>query len=111
MKRAIRYIGLPFLAVLLFGSFQAGILLTPLMQTELETRLQAYRDEQWAVCHQRALERANHEVDSLIIVWAKANRDTLGRPPIPVKPEEPERLAPKDSTPIAPLFLPIDTLN
>lgn len=109
MKRATLILAILFLIT----AFQESppLPLSPLAQQELEKRLQDYRDEQWAFCQKRALDRASHEVDSLIIVWAKANRDTLNRPLIPPKPEAPERLSPKDSLPVAPLFPAKDSLQ
>lgn len=111
MKRFIRNIALSFALIVLFGNFQdpgepesRPIQLTPLMQEELESRIQNFRKEQWAACRRRALEAASRQVDSLIIDWAKANRDTFGRPPRPEKPLPPEPLLPKDSTPVRPLF-------
>ena len=89
--------------LILFGAFQTPTV-TPLVKQELNELIQAYRDDQWEQCNKRALEKAAYEVDSLIIIWAKANRDTLNRPLKPIKPEEPPRLAPKDTTLVKPLF-------
>ncbi|MCB9285287.1 MAG: hypothetical protein H6563_14540 [Lewinellaceae bacterium] len=97
-------------AVLLLFAFQVPTL-TPLVQKELDKRLQDYREEVWRACRKRALELASKEVDSLVIEWAKANRDTFNRPAKPEKPLEPERLLPKDTTPVAPLFNEQDTLK
>jgi hypothetical protein len=109
MKRATLIMAFLFLIM----AFQESppLPLSPLAQRALEVRLQEYREEQWALCQKRAIDRAAHEVDSLIIIWAKANRDTLNRPLIPPKPEVPERLIPKDSVPVAPLFPAEDSLQ
>ncbi|MFZ2899935.1 MAG: hypothetical protein WA004_15015 [Saprospiraceae bacterium] len=88
---------------LLFLAFQEP-LLTELVRQNVAERVEEFRREQRALCRKRALEAASKEVDSLIIEWAKANRDTFGRPPRPEKPLLPEPLAPKDSTAVKPLF-------
>ncbi|MBK8490642.1 MAG: hypothetical protein IPL49_07020 [Saprospirales bacterium] len=93
-----------------FFAFQVPVF-SPLVQQELDKRLEEYRQDQWRVCKKRALEKASLEVDSLVIIWAKANRDTLDRPSRPDKPQAPERLMPKDSTPVAPLFNGKDTMG
>lgn len=100
--RSVKPYILAVLALLLIA-FQAPV--NPLLvQQELDRRLEEYRKDQWEECKKRALEAAALEVDSLIIQWAKANRDTLDRPIKPAKPLPPERLSPKDTTPIEPLF-------
>jgi len=109
MKRATLTLAILFLIMAFQESNPPA--LSSLAQQALEKRLQDYRDEQWAFCQKRALDRAAHEVDSLIIVWAKANRDTLGRPVVPDKPALPERILPKDTVPVAPLFSKEDTLQ
>ena len=103
--RHLKRISIFFLAGLGFILFAFQVpVFSPLVQQELDKRLEEYRKEHWLICQKRALEQASLEVDSLVIVWAKANRDTLDRPSKPEKPLVPERLIPKDSTPVAPLF-------
>lgn len=111
-KRHTRHIGWLLLAgaALLLFAFQAPTF-SPLVQQELEKRRQGYRNDMWQSCRKRALETASREVDSLILEWAKANRDTFSRPAKPEKPLEPERLIPKDTTPVAPLFNGKDTVG
>ena len=108
MNRRLPYIVL-FIA-LLFAAFQVPVS-SDLVLQELDKRVKKYREEQREICKKKALEAAAHEVDSLIIEWAKANRDTLDRPEKPDKPLPPERKAPKDTTPVRPLFNGQDTLE
>lgn len=98
----MKAVKLLFLALLLIA-FQEPIQ-TELVKQNVTERVEEFRREQWALCRKRALEAASKEVDSLIIEWAKANRDTFGRPPRPEKPLPPEPLLPKDSTPVRPFF-------
>ena len=103
MRKGITIAAVLLFGLLLFGAFQTPTV-TPLVKEELAKLLEEFRHDQWEQCNKRALEHASREVDSLIIIWAKANRDTLDRPAKPLKPEEPQRLAPKDSTAVGPLF-------
>lgn len=98
----MKAVKLLFLALLLIA-FQEPIQ-TDLVRQNVAERVEEFRSEQRALCRKRALEAASIEVDSLIIEWAKANRDTFGRPPRPDKPLPPEPLLPKDSTPVRPFF-------
>jgi hypothetical protein len=109
MSHRIRIWGI-FLAGMgfLWLAFQVPVY-TPLVEKELKAKLEKYRSDQWESCKKRAREQASHEVDSMIIAWAKANRDTISRPVKPDKPLAPEILNPQDSTPIAPLFNGQDT--
>ncbi len=103
MRKGVPISGILLAGFFLFGGFQTPTV-TPLVKQEVEKLVGEYRRDQWRLCNKRALDHASVEVDSLIIIWAKANRDTLDRPQKPVKPGEPPRLNPKDSTPVAPLF-------
>ena len=103
MKKLIPISAVLLLGLFLFGAFQTPTV-TPLVKQELDKLVQQYRQDQWELCKKQAIEKASQEVDSLIIVWAKANRDTFDRPQKPVKPEEPLRLTPRDTTAVGPLF-------
>lgn len=54
-------------------------------------------------CREEALDAAAIIVDSTLIVNARRHKDTLNRPPRPMKPDNPNFVAPEDSIPIAPL--------
>jgi hypothetical protein len=101
MKR--RHYFILFITALLLAAFQTPIY-TPLVQQELDERIAKYKTDQWKACQKRALEAAVLEVDSLIIQWARANRDTLDRPEKTAKPVPPEPKTPRDTTPVRPLF-------
>lgn len=103
MRKLIPILTVLVIGFILFEAFQTPTF-TPLVKQELDKLIDQYRVDQAKFCKKRALEKASYEVDSLIIIWAKANRDTFDRPQKPVKPEEPFRLTPKDSTPVKPLF-------
>jgi len=103
MRKLIPIFAALLAGLLLFEAWQTATF-TPLVKQELEKLVAEFRQDQAELCKKRALEKASLEVDSLILVWAKANRDTFDRPPKPVKPEEPIRLTPKDTTPVGPLF-------
>lgn len=75
-----------------------------LIREDLDEKVAAYRREQVGNCRERILEKANQIVDSLIIEYVRANRDTLDRPFRTDKPGLPELLFPQDTTPVAPLF-------
>jgi len=74
----------------------------------VEDKVQVLLTNKRERCRTEALEQAAAIVDSILIARAKASKDTITKPPRPVKPERPEILAPADSTPIRP-FLSKDT--
>lgn len=75
-----------------------------LIQRTLQERLEEYEQLLMTRCQEKALERAELLIDSILIEEARANIDTINRPAKPIKPEAPERQLPRDSVPIKPLF-------
>lgn len=75
-----------------------------LIQEELKKRVEDYRLVVMQQCRERALLKASSLADSILITEARLSRDTLGRPPKPIKPEKPEIKLPKDSLPVQPLL-------
>jgi len=89
-----------------------------LMNQELNHRLVEYRKAKLKACYDEAFQAATHIADSLLIAQAYFERDTLSRPPKPIKPTEgiPEIKGP-DTIALKPLFegkkkkMKIDTLG
>jgi hypothetical protein len=57
-------------------------------------------------CREKMLEEAGLIADSLVLLQARLKKDTLHRPPRPVRPGEPELKTLNDSLPLKPLFEP-----
>jgi hypothetical protein len=76
-----------------------------LMNQELNRRLLEYRKVKIKACYDEAFQAATHIADSLLIEQAYFERDTLSRPPKPIKPTEgiPEVKGP-DTIALKPLF-------
>lgn len=74
------------------------------IQQKVEERLADHRKIRIAACRDRYLQDATKLVDSLLIERARMEKDTIGKPPKPVKPTRPHLLSPLDSTPVKPLF-------
>lgn len=71
---------------------------------EVEKRVQNYRSVRMQRCYEKILEEASQQADSILILEARLERDTLGKPPKPAKPEKPKIKTLLDSTPIVPLL-------
>jgi hypothetical protein len=76
------------------------------MEERLAERLERWRSEHEAACLQRVMDRATAIVDSTLIANARLGRDTSGAPFVPLRPEKPTYVPPKDSVPIRPLLPP-----
>ncbi len=76
-------------------------------------KLDQYRKNKLSTCKKNALVLAEKKVDSILMAEAKLMViGNIDKPDIPIKPNAPEILTPKDSTPIKPLFEEIpDTVN
>lgn len=76
-----------------------------LMDKELQRKIAEYRDAKIKACQEEAFRQATKIVDSLVIAEAYFDRDTLSRPPKPIKPDEkaPEIKGP-DTIQLKPLF-------
>ncbi len=75
-----------------------------MIEEEVNQRLNNYREARMQRCWEDALEEASKQADSILLVEARQNRDTLGKPPKPSKPEKPEIKSVKDSLPVKPLL-------
>ncbi len=83
-----------------------------LMETKVAEEVEDFRKKQLASCRERILEKASRLADSIILERALTITiiDTLDRPIPPDRPVRPPIRSPKDTSPVAPFFLP-DTLR
>lgn len=71
---------------------------------QVEERIKEYKRILDDRCRENVLEEANRLTDSILLVRARLERDSLDKPPIPDKPDKPEVKTIIDSVPVAPLF-------
>jgi len=109
MKRVVLLFGL---SLSLFACAEQKKKLTKadVIQMAVDEKVEILLSSKRERCRREALDQAAAIVDSMLIVRARASKDTLGKPPRPTKPERPEILTPADSTPIRP-FLSKDTVD
>ena len=97
----------------LFWIISLAVLLSPAFQTptkqerireKLDERIEDYRKRIEENCQNRIWETASGIVDSMLIEEAKRQNDTIQKPPKPGRPDQPEYIPPKDSTPVERLF-------
>ena len=82
-----------------------------LIKAKIEERVANYARIKREKCFEKVLKEASRQADSILLVEARLNRDTLLKPPKPIKPEKPEILSLTDSSRIAPFLTPpVDTL-
>jgi len=74
------------------------------IEKEVAGRVEAYRQTRMQRCFELILEEAGRLADSILILEARLERDTLNRPPKPEKPEKPEIKTVLDSLPVKPLL-------
>lgn len=74
------------------------------IEEEVAKRVQAYRQTRMQRCYEQVLEEASKLADSILILEARLERDTLHKPPKPEKPEKPEIKTVLDSLPVKPLL-------
>ena len=95
------------LLTLLFTAFQDSEMMTKeqFVEKHLNEKLQKYKNDKAKKCRQKAIDKANEIVDSILIAQARNIRiDTVQRPPKPIKPNRPNILTPNDTTPIRPVI-------
>jgi len=90
-------------------SFDEDAIVQKLMDESLQERINSYKQIREERCRDGLLREANRRVDSILFMEAKMAKDTVDRPPVPLKPKAPEKKILKDSTPVKP-FLP-DTIQ
>jgi len=74
------------------------------IEEQVEERIKEYKRILDDRCREDVLEEANRLTDSILLVRARLERDSLDKPPIPDKPDKPEVKTIIDSVPVAPLF-------
>ncbi len=74
------------------------------IQEEVEKRVRNYKQVRMQRCNEQALEEASRLADSILLLEARLERDTMGKPPKPEKPEKPEIKTVLDSLPVKPLL-------
>ncbi|MEM9848085.1 MAG: hypothetical protein AAF847_09375 [Bacteroidota bacterium] len=79
-----------------------------LIAQEVQKRLKRLIKNKSQRCNQELMDQANIIVDSILIARAKADKDTIPKPPKPFKPEQPDAFLLEDTFAIRPLLL--DTL-
>ena len=81
-----------------------------LIHKNAEERLESFRRIKMERCRESILEEATRVVDSLLIVEARLEKDSSGRPVKPVRPPRPDIRQLQDSSPVKPLLSEEDTL-
>lgn len=75
------------------------------IERQVEERILEYKQILDERCYDTVLEEANRLTDSILLVRARLERDSLDKPPRPDKPDKPEVKTIIDSVPVAPLFI------
>lgn len=71
---------------------------------EVEKRLNNFREARRERCLERVYDEAGQIADSIIMLEARQRKDTLDRPPRPLRPEKPDLKTLEDSLELAPIF-------
>lgn len=74
------------------------------VMAQAEAKIAEFRHDVLKQCYEKALTKASLLADSILILEARFELDTTGRPPKPLKPEKPTIKSLSDSTGIKPLF-------
>ncbi|MBX2873529.1 MAG: hypothetical protein KTR30_15555 [Saprospiraceae bacterium] len=75
------------------------------IEEQVEERILEYKRILDERCREEVLDEANRLTDSILLVRARLERDSLDKPPRPDKPDKPEVKTIIDSVPVAPLFM------
>ncbi len=107
-EKGLLLIGFCLLAITLFSSFQEEkeeVVPKDRIREAVNQKLDQLRDIETKRCLQRMMDKAGAIADSILMAESRMRgADTIVRPPIPGRPNRPEVLLPKDSTPLAPLL-------
>lgn len=103
---AIVYIGLGLISFTACGD-DVGVKAERMayIEKQVEERIQEYKRILDERCRDEVLDEANRLTDSILLVRARLERDSLDKPPRPDKPDKPEVKTIIDSVPVAPLFI------
>lgn len=74
------------------------------IEEKVAERLNEFQNVLMRRCRERANEEAGAIADSIIIEQARRQKDTIGRPDRPLRPDMPELKTLEDSLELAPLF-------
>lgn len=104
--RAFLYIGISLFGLTACGS-DGGVKTERMayIEQQVEERIQEYKRILDDRCREQVLTEANRLTDSILLVRARLERDSLDKPPRPDKPDKPEVKTIIDSVPVAPLFI------
>lgn len=84
---------------------EPAMLIPPLVQKELDKKLNRYKNTILKKCKERAYEAAEYYIDSLVAEELKIqSSDTLKFPAKPIRPSLTEPIKLDDSTTISPIF-------
>jgi len=83
---------------------QSSELKQKLIAEKEEERVHRLMNNKQIRCREELMENANQMVDSILIARAKANKDTIAKPPKPFKPEPPDAFLLEDTFAITPLL-------
>ncbi|MEM8525758.1 MAG: hypothetical protein AAGG68_14040 [Bacteroidota bacterium] len=75
-----------------------------LIAEKVEERVQRLMNNKRIRCREELMENANQRVDSILIARARANKDTIVKPPKPLKPDQPDAFLLEDTFAINPLL-------
>jgi hypothetical protein len=101
---------LPFAVLLLFvfscsdGPDENQVAVESFVEQQVEQQLATYKRILLKQCRDNILTEAGRLADSILITEARLRRDSMGKPPRPVKPDKPELKTLKDSLGLDPLF-------
>jgi len=74
------------------------------IEEKVQQRVADFRASRMDRCLRDANEEASTLADSILLLQARLNRDTLSKPPKPSKPERPELKTRKDSMKVGPIL-------
>lgn len=108
IRSCINRYGWPALLTCLLGC-QDGpddnlIAVEAFVQEQVEERLANYRRILSQQCWEAVIQEAGVIADSILINEARRRRDSLGKPPRPIKPEKPELKKLQDSLTLDPIL-------
>jgi len=83
---------------------QSAELKQKLIAEKVEERVQRLKNNKSIRCREELMENANQMVDSILIARARANKDTILKPPKPFKPDQPDAFLLEDTFAIQPLL-------
>lgn len=94
-----------FATTLLTISCQKEVSQEELIRNALQIKLEQWEEEQLASCKEKAMQRAQEYVDSMMIVTSLDKKlDTIPKPPKPMKPPKPAFRTKPDTVIVDPIL-------